>query len=187
MVRLFEEMSYRDGVVYFLPIYNWFCVVDSVTQIYQHHAVQTKRKTVAEELDIIRDILKQLQSKWPSAIVVLDWINWIVSSDRAADEVVVHFSKAQPASIHEEDGVEEPYLGSLTLKTLFPFPPSMCPNMNLLTKGSATEHQSGISHSDLPDNDFLPGIFDDMPTNAGFFDIHHENPHLSNSLSDTFD
>jgi len=148
IIRLYQEMDYRDDITYLTAISNWTMMVASLPQLnflgrenFNVNIGDNASPSDAlslEELDILIDILTQRVVKNPGAKVIIDRIQHI---------------KREPSS-HPSPGLgsvarhptPSTYVNIPNVHDLFPFPKELSPRMELLYT--------------MPEEDLSTGLFD---------------------------
>ncbi|KIV97954.1 hypothetical protein PV10_01649 [Exophiala mesophila] len=71
IARLFEEVELRNEVTYLAPINNWYCLLAGVIQIRARATFPDKKASRTEELQAIKNVLKQMTACVPSSNLIL--------------------------------------------------------------------------------------------------------------------
>lgn len=129
IARLYEEIYYREHVCFLLPIDSFYCMVSVVPQLYYRPQCKVKKDLRQEELDIICSIVNKLQTRFGGASTVARNISRLQSelerlNNRSSLQAVSRQTgnAAGTTNVMDEHAFE-----------LFPFPASLCPNMDLLS------------------------------------------------------
>jgi hypothetical protein len=154
IIRLYQEMDYRDEINYLMPINNWSMMVASLPQLsslrHENNAVTSAEHDSGidplslEELDILLEIMAERTIKFPGAGAVLAKIR------RFRAEIV-----SQGVSSNALFGIHEPiknpwpwneraYVTIPEIPELFPFPKEISPRMDLLYTMEVDEFPTGL-------------------------------------------
>ncbi|OJJ57302.1 hypothetical protein ASPSYDRAFT_90599 [Aspergillus sydowii CBS 593.65] len=143
IVRLYQEMDYRDDINYLMAINNWSMMVASLPQLYNiRENYKTRARDIEsgadalpwEELDVLLEILTQRTLKFPGAQAIVERIV------RMKSEILSHGTSTQPLSgIGYESEFQSvsnwrTYLTVPGVYELFPFSKALTPRMELLSK-----------------------------------------------------
>ena len=71
IARLFEEVELRNEVTYLSPINNWYCLLAGVIQIRARATFPDNKSSRTEELQAIKNVLKQMTACVPSSNLIL--------------------------------------------------------------------------------------------------------------------
>ena len=129
MIRLYQEMDFRDDINYLLAINNWYLMVTSVPQLNYNIGAHENDAICNEEIDLLLSILEQRTIKFPGVNAIIETIKRFRSQGS--------FRTPQGAINTANGGIE--YISIPAVQQLFPFPKSMCPRMDLLDVGAGDE------------------------------------------------
>jgi hypothetical protein len=126
-IRLLEEIDCREDVSSMSSVTTWFMMVIAIPQLYYRPQASTQEELRQEELDILSGVIEQLRPKYGGANVVRRNI------DRIRRDVARHPHQCQAdrqdeTTANADGGMAAPR----HLKDLFPFPKSLCLNLELL-------------------------------------------------------
>lgn len=150
IIRLYQEMDYRDDINYLMPINNWSMMVASLPQLsnlrHDNNTVITAEPDTVdpislEELDILLEIMAERTIKFPGAGAVLEKIR------RFRTEIISHgVSSNTIFGLHEpsKPSHEETYTTIPRIHELFPFQREISPRMDLLYTMETDEFSSGL-------------------------------------------
>lgn len=126
IIRLYEEVIYRDDVAHLNPIHCWFVLVSAIPQFCYLAKYPSQSKLCSDQLQILRQILLQLSEKYPSAKAVLEAIKRLEQNPMRISGLV-HPNSVDGSCSNGRSSTqgEDPYL--TTLRQLIPFPGSVCP------------------------------------------------------------
>lgn len=130
-VALYDEIHCRDETIFLPSIHGFFCLAVALPLI--HHVPQFAPKEASRkrELHILHSIMKRMQDRYGDSEMVLRKMNNLEKSVQSA-----RTETGGPNTTLS--GIEEPYAYA---KELFPFPPTMCDNMDLLQIATAPVNQ----------------------------------------------
>ncbi|KFZ15716.1 hypothetical protein V501_02601 [Pseudogymnoascus sp. VKM F-4519 (FW-2642)] len=137
MASLFEEIYYRDEVIYMAPINNWFCMVASIPLIISIKLLPEKQSLFTENLATIKSVLEQMALRTPSSELILSSVNRVErAKNHEAENNATAPSLHTPTNMDHGDVQESPDFESFLLgsvEALFPFPNTLCASMDLLS------------------------------------------------------
>lgn len=142
IARLYEEIHFRERTKSLLPINGFLCMVASIPQIYYRPRCAEKERVRKEEIGVLCSIMESMRSKYGGAEMVLHKIRGLQAKVGASAEQMET----------DVNGVSDSYItqhGSESLERLFPFPLSVCSQMELIQRGVYSEAGS-------PMQSFLP-------------------------------
>ncbi|OBT74356.1 hypothetical protein VF21_06796 [Pseudogymnoascus sp. 05NY08] len=137
IASLFEEIYYRDEVIYVAPINNWFCMVASIPLIISIKLLPEKQGLFTENLATIKSVLEQMALRTPSSELILSSVNRVErAKNHEAENNATAPSLHTPTNMDHGDVQKSPdfegfLLGSV--EALFPFPNTLCASMDLLS------------------------------------------------------
>ncbi|OBT40827.1 hypothetical protein VE00_08597 [Pseudogymnoascus sp. WSF 3629] len=137
IASLFEEIYYRDEIIYMAPINNWFCMVASIPLIISIKLLPEKQSLFTENLATIKSVLEQMALRTPSSELILSSVNRVErAKNHEAENNATAPSLHTPTNMDPRDVQESPdfegfLLGSV--EALFPFPNTLCATMGLLS------------------------------------------------------
>lgn len=114
-IRLYEEIEYRGHVNLLVSIHVFFCLVAAVPQIFHRPGDAAREDSRRAEVEILCSVLRTTIPRYPGAQHNLDKIRRLMTRSSANGDVNL---SAGAAADH--------------LYRLFPFPNSMCDNMEIL-------------------------------------------------------
>lgn len=152
IARLYEQIYYHGHVNFLLPIDAFYCMVSAVPQIYNRPTNGPETDIRHEEFDIIRSVIKQLQTRFGGATTVSRNISKLTREVEWSKD-----SSVPPGSVSvQATGVPSAWKPSIMNQyalELFPFPLSLCPNMALLSR---------LNMSELPPAETSQLVMDDL-------------------------
>jgi hypothetical protein len=75
VIRVFEDIQYRNDVLYLAPINAWFCYLAGVVQIRARATCSGQGGEFDDNLAIVRAVLQELSATVPSSALVLGNLN----------------------------------------------------------------------------------------------------------------
>ncbi|KAJ5408399.1 hypothetical protein N7509_002282 [Penicillium cosmopolitanum] len=154
IIRLYQEMDYRDDINYLMPINNWSMMVASLPQLsslrHENNTVTIAEHDTGidplslEELDILLEIMAERTIKFPGAGAVLEKIR------RFRTEIISHGASSNALfGLHEPSKYpwssnERTYATIPRIHELFPFQKEISPRMDLLYTMETDEFPSGL-------------------------------------------
>ncbi|KAJ5583973.1 hypothetical protein N7450_006637 [Penicillium hetheringtonii] len=156
IIRLYQEMDYRDDINYLMPINNWSMMVASLPQLsslcYESNAMTTTNDIPnpdplsLEELDIMLEIMAERTIKFPGAGAVLAKIKRfkaeILSLGSSSNALFGLHAPSRGSESWSTD--ERSYVSIPGIHELFPFPKELSPRMDLLDTMEADEFSNRI-------------------------------------------
>lgn len=137
--RLYEEILYHEGTPFLLPIHAWANLVASIPRTFSK---DDQIPNQANEKRISRMVLEKMGEKHPAVLLVqqrIDEIGHAGASAFSASETPSGASNTAPTSTTEM---------TQEVLSLFPYPPSFCPTLELLEPYSGGNEQLDL-FSDL--------------------------------------
>jgi hypothetical protein len=167
VARLYEEIYYREDASYLLPIHGFLSMVAAVPLLFYQPQSKTREDCRQEELGIICSIVKQLRRKFGGADTVLKNIESLKTERDARDARNIYDANTCAP--------EDAYAGDLQkIIDLFPFPPDLCPAMEMLNTNKSV-HDTYLFEDSLQLGADLPEwLFGD---NQLFFDVGANDGH----------
>jgi hypothetical protein len=139
IVSLYDEIHCREQTVYLLSMNGFFCMSAALPLIYYRPKLPRKDAARKQELGVLRAILTRMRDRYGGSDMVLGKINRLENDvDRLMKE-----TRGPYASIQETEQVREPR------NELFPFPTTMCENMEMLELAS-TPHYHFMANNIIP-------------------------------------
>ncbi|OQE25184.1 hypothetical protein PENSTE_c006G09677 [Penicillium steckii] len=156
IIRLYQEMDYRDDINYLMPINNWSMMVASLPQLsslcYESNSIATTNDIPhpdplsLEELDIMLEIMAERTIKFPGAGAVLEKIKRfkteILSLGSSSNVAFGLHGPSQGSGSWSMD--ERSYVSIPGIHELFPFPKELSPRMDLLYTMEADEFSNRL-------------------------------------------
>lgn len=133
MVRLYQEMDFRDDINYLLAMNNWYLMLASVPQLNFNVGAHANDATCNEELDILASVLRQRIIKFPGCLAIVETV------EKFRAQHASHSPETTASGIRRDPERSAEYILIPAVQELFPFPKSMCPRMELLDEGSGDE------------------------------------------------
>ncbi|KIW31829.1 uncharacterized protein PV07_03422 [Cladophialophora immunda] len=164
MAQLYEEMRFRDDVNFLMSPNNWYLMVACVPQIHYAEGEYDQDGVCARELNILIRILQEMCLKWPGAKNILDTVLRLSASGEGST-LMTQLLARRPAVDQDQAG-RTPGATVGDAHGLFPFPPSMCPRMNLLDRAANRPEATPAHWTSLTDQDLF-SIFDLFNSNPG--------------------
>lgn len=133
MVRLYQEMDFRDDINYLLAMNNWYLMLAAVPQLNFNVGAHANDATCNEELDILSSVLRQRIIKFPGCLAIVETV------EKFRSQHASHSPETTASGIRRDPERSAEYISIPAVQELFPFPKSMCPRMELLDEGSGDE------------------------------------------------
>ncbi|KAJ2980448.1 hypothetical protein NQ176_g2633 [Zarea fungicola] len=86
LARIYEEILHRDEVAYLLPADAWFMLVCGGAGIYCSSPAEDKGRSSRAEVEILRGVLTQMATKYPSAQVAMETLDRMQQDMSRKDE-----------------------------------------------------------------------------------------------------
>ncbi|OAX79442.1 hypothetical protein ACJ72_06239 [Emergomyces africanus] len=160
IIRLYQEMDYRDDINYLMAISNWSMMVASLPQLNNLSSeTNSNREPIPdslslEELDILLEILDQRTAKFPGSKAILEKVSRIKTMILSCGPSSIPLSNLTPPDL--PDTAKDPwspswgnYVTIPSVHEIFPFPKELSPRMDLLSTMEAVEA-----------DEFLNGVFE---------------------------
>ncbi|KAE8133589.1 hypothetical protein BDV38DRAFT_286628 [Aspergillus pseudotamarii] len=179
MIHLYEEILFRDEACYLLQMNGFLCMVASLPQINYKSRSPEKEAARQREIEVLCSVLKQMRMKYGGSEMVL---RKIMKLQRQVDTSMGE----QP--LPETERIETPT--SLTegnfysrLQELFPFPNTMCSQMDLLERTVDLEECFAPSFLPIDTEWFFNAELDLMDSNEMYAELPNViyNPSLGES------
>lgn len=126
---LYDEIYCRDESLFLLHIHGFFCLASSLPLIHYVPRSLPNEAHCKRDLGIIRSVLTAISSRY--------------GDGRMSLRMIDDLEKSVERSAHQHGGLEtvEDFQPRFDASRLFPFPPSMCDNMDLLKSAAIPEDQ----------------------------------------------
>lgn len=131
IARLIEEVDCWDDLSSMSSASTFFIMAACIPIIYYRSGLAKKKEAREEELQIICSALEQMAPRWGGAFVVRRNIEKIRN-------MVERHPPGQQQDVSEQASLNSPAgcaPQQYKIKEMFPFPQSLCPNMDLLNEG----------------------------------------------------
>ncbi|KLJ10483.1 hypothetical protein EMPG_14137 [Blastomyces silverae] len=155
IIRLYQEMGYRDDINYLMAISNWSMMVASLPQLnnlWSENNSNTEPipdSLSLEELDILLEILDQRIVKFPGSKTILDKVSRIKTIILSCGPSSIPLSNLPLPDL--PDNANDPWplgWGNYTtihnVHEMFPFPKELSPRMDLLSTMEADEFSNNV-------------------------------------------
>lgn len=155
MIRLYQEMDYRDDINYLMAISNWSIMVASLPQLNNlwsenNSSNQPIPDSLAlEELDILLEILDQRTAKFPGSRAIHDKVSKIRTIILSCGPSSIPLSTRPTLDL--PDHATDPWppnWGNYTtipsVHEMFPFPKDLSPRLELLSSMEADEFSNSV-------------------------------------------
>ncbi|KAH8902040.1 hypothetical protein BR93DRAFT_887960 [Coniochaeta sp. PMI_546] len=148
IVTLYEEIYYREHAVCLLPIHGFFCMAAALPLIH-YRPTSTRRESLRiKQIDMLRSIMMAMRTRYGGSSMVL----------RKIDRLQRHVT----ASVRNDEGQTAFYTNTQEpperAHELFPFPPTICEDMDLLEL-TATSHGQFVADNLVPLENELDTVF----------------------------
>lgn len=170
IAHIYQDMSYRDGINSLVPIHNWFAMVASVPLIQLPRSLHLYYEQSKEDLSIIIEMLDQMSIKFPAAAAVLARIRYL-QQEHDKEELPLPPSQGSRRRDPENPRAVAHQDPNATLQALFPFPNSMCPNMELLIAVDEEPDLSSTLSQMEPTDEPIQWILNNNYDTCGLFDF----------------
>lgn len=140
MIRLYEEIVFREETCFLLPINGFLCMVASLPQIYYKPRSAEREAARKCEIDILCSVMKHMRGKYGGSEMVL---RRILKLQRNVDASMEGRTLGPGAPGTPSSPISDGSCGRLD--ELFPFPADMCSHMDLIQRGGDPEEYSAQS------------------------------------------
>ncbi|KAK2732331.1 hypothetical protein FQN57_002947 [Myotisia sp. PD_48] len=155
IIRLYQQMDYRDDINYLIAISNWSMMVASLPQLnnlWPENNSNTEPipdSLSLEELDILLEILDQRTIKFPGSKFILDKVSRTKTTILSCGPSSLPLSSLPPHDLPENNNNPWPsswgnYTTIPNVHEMFPFPKELSPRMNLLSTMETDEFPNGV-------------------------------------------
>lgn len=128
VARLIEEVDCWEDLSSMSSTTTFYILAASIPLIYQRTGQQQRRDTREEELRLLRSVLDRMAPRWGGALVVRQNIEKISQQVESQVSAQPRRSREQSPSVALGPASSQRY----RVQELFPFPASLCPNMDRL-------------------------------------------------------
>lgn len=133
IARLFEEVELRNEVPYLAPINNWYCLLAGVIQIRARATFPENKTSRTEELQAIKNVLKEMTACVPSSNLILKNLERCERASRDLPDPSSNGSKNNTYPQPDKD--DAPTTDTSTPKS--PFRPSGGPTLEAFSQNAA--------------------------------------------------
>ncbi|OJD11896.1 hypothetical protein AJ78_07426 [Emergomyces pasteurianus Ep9510] len=155
IIRLYQEMDYRDDINYLMAISNWSMMVASLPQLNNlwsennSNPEPIRDSLSLEELNILLEILDQRTVKFPGSKAILDKVSRIKTIILSCGPSSIPLSNLPQPDL--PDNANDPWSPSWgnyatipSVHEMFPFPKELSPRLDLLSTMEADEFLNGV-------------------------------------------
>jgi hypothetical protein len=150
IVGIYEEIYHREQTNFLLPIHGFFCMAAAVPLIYYRPKSPHRNSLREKQIKILRLIMERMRPRYGGADMVLRRIDKL---NKAAGDITSH--DVMEPSLHLGPSPDFDRAAEL-----FPFPVSICDDMDLLEL-SASLHDQFIVDNLVPVEDVSTAFYFD--------------------------